>query len=53
MLAWGTKGHAFYRDDAVLKLLGKGAYCLRRTKDGHPEHPLYIPKTIQPILWKD
>lgn len=23
--------------------------CLDRTKDGHPKHPLYLPKSVKPI----
>lgn len=25
--------------------------CLRRTKQGHPEHPLYLPPSCRPIPW--
>lgn len=41
VLAWGTKGILFDRDQRVLSLL-PGAHCLGVTKDGHPKHPLYL-----------
>ena len=25
--------------------------CFRKTKDGYPEHPLYLPKELRPIPW--
>lgn len=51
--AWGTKGHAFYRDDAVMEILGTGVQCLRRTNDGHPEHPLYVPYETQLVDYNE
>lgn len=51
--AWGTK--AGPRGDAMKKLLteahGKPLKALRLTKDGHPEHPLYIPADIAPAVY--
>lgn len=44
--AWGTHGIHMERDKVVLSLLirmGVKPLCLRVTKDGYPEHPLYIP----------
>lgn len=45
--AWGTRGSFRHQDKVVTvglrKLTGKQLMCLRRTKDGHPEHPLYVP----------
>jgi hypothetical protein len=40
--AWGVNGQFMGRDEEVLKLLDD-VQCLRTTKDGHPEHPLYVP----------
>ena len=44
--AWGVHGKHLERDQAVrAQLAGTVAvvHHLRATKDGHPEHPLYIP----------
>ena len=51
--AWGTKGtqRGIVQDLTVcqwLKEVGVEIYCLRKTKDGHPEHPLYLPKNLNP-----
>lgn len=46
--AWGTKGEFMGRDVEVLKLLPTELHRLRRTKHGHPEHPLYVPYEKQP-----
>jgi len=46
--AWGV--HGAYRDRAreVITNLSD-LYCLGLTKAGHPRHPLYLPKTAEPI----
>ncbi len=52
ILCWGT--HAEYLDRG-LKLLEKLSgrsfelNCLKITKNGHPSHPLYLKKDLQPI----
>ena len=40
--AWGTNGTYQRRDMAVRAML-PALCCLRLTKAGHPEHPLYLP----------
>lgn len=46
VVAWGTHGGFKGRDKQVLELLKDfELYCLGRTKDGHPRHPLYLKKT--------
>jgi hypothetical protein len=45
--AWGTNGTHLQRDARVKNLLPDLHY-LRLTKDGHPGHPLYLPKTLLP-----
>lgn len=51
---WGVHGKYRGRDNAVLRLIGEegvAAHRLRATKDGHPEHPLYIraPWRLEPF----
>lgn len=51
--AWGAHGKFRNRGDAVLrkiKAAGKVAHCLRMTKGGQPEHPLYLPGDLRPVL---
>lgn len=48
--AWGSFRLAQGRATAVRALLsGVGLSCLKRTKDGSPGHPLYLPATCRPI----
>jgi len=47
--AWGA-GVPFDRDRQAMEMLkGTPLYCLGRTKDGHPRHPLYVKKGLQPM----
>lgn len=48
--AWGAHGTHKGRDAAVREMLPRLHY-LRMTKDGHPGHPLYLPKTLTPVEW--
>jgi hypothetical protein len=45
--AWGVHGTHMARDTQVKQLIPEMHY-LRLTKDGHPGHPLYLPKTLLP-----
>jgi hypothetical protein len=47
--AWGVDGTHLHRDQAVIGLLGKKLTCLGLTKRGHPAHPLYLKKSLEPI----
>lgn len=50
--AWGTHGDLFRRNERVLELLAMTparVTCLGHTKDGHPRHPLYLPKDACPV----
>ncbi len=46
--AWGVNGAFMGRDEEVKKILDN-LMCLRKTKDGYPEHPLYVPYEIELI----
>ena len=48
--AWGVHGAFVDRNLAVRSTLQRLHY-LRQTKDGHPGHPLYLPKSLQPVPW--
>jgi hypothetical protein len=53
LAAWGIHGSFRARDVAVLDLLAsRPIYCLRKTKGGLPEHPLFLPKTLKPLLYQ-
>lgn len=54
--AWGTyadireghRGSTLGRGETLKRFMGP-LDCLRLTKGGHPEHPLYLPKALEPI----
>jgi len=53
--AWGTKGYLFERDKKVLKMLAEAGVKVHRlaiTKDGFPQHPLFVPKNVTPVEWE-
>lgn len=50
--AWGIPPVDGGRIDEVLDLIGKDVFCLGHTMDGHPRHPLYIPKATKPLLYR-
>lgn len=52
VLAWGNHGKLHGRAETVLnRLRAKGIplYCLKISKEGQPEHPLYKKATLRPI----
>jgi hypothetical protein len=51
---WGVHGAHLGRGDYVAGLLrsaGHTLHALRITQGGHPQHPLYLPSAIKPVLW--
>lgn len=48
--AWGVHGEYRGRGREVVEMI-PGVHCLRVTKGGHPQHPLYLPKSLQPQLY--
>lgn len=53
VVGWGEDGSYRQRDSEVCKLLKQHApqplYCLGKNKDGSPRHPLYVPRSTDPI----
>ena len=50
--AWGTNG-TLHNQDKMVKSLISPIYCMAKTKDGHPRHPLYLKSTCKPFLWSE
>lgn len=48
---WGAGGALGGRGAAMHRLYPE-MRCLGLTKDGHPRHPLYLPKTLCPEPWR-
>jgi hypothetical protein len=50
--AWGAIGAHQGRCAAVLEMLsGFDLLCLKKTKGGHPTHPLYVPSATEPTKY--
>jgi hypothetical protein len=48
--AWGAHGMHLNRGDQVVRLLkGMQLYCLGRTQNNQPRHPLYLCKDLKPV----
>lgn len=56
IVAWGThvEDAAYWRDHRestctkdLVSLLKAPVFCLGKTKDGHPKHPLYVPASTE------
>lgn len=48
--AWGANGGFMHRDATVKNMIANLHY-LRLTKNGYPEHPLYLPASLTPKIW--
>lgn len=48
LFCWGAFKQARLRAEEI-KLRFPGAYCLKKTKGGHPWHPLYVNGSTKPI----
>jgi hypothetical protein len=54
VLCWGVHAVHQERNTTMLRLLAPFASKLRYlklTKDGHPQHPLYLAKTLKPLVY--
>jgi hypothetical protein len=47
---WGTKANENRVREVVAFM--KPLFAFKLTKKGHPSHPLYLPKTIEPVQYK-
>ena len=54
LAAWGANGHILGRDEEVITLLQsiRAIHALKVTQSGRPYHPLYLPESLEPFLWK-
>lgn len=51
--AWGAHALAVERALQISAMLKtKSLYCLGTTRNMQPKHPLYIPGSQQPVLWR-
>jgi hypothetical protein len=48
--AWGTHGAHLDRGNKV-KAMIPNLHCMRQNSDGSPAHPLYLPGSLQPLLY--
>ena len=53
--AWGTAGKWEQRGERVLAMLEPlvNVWCLRQTKDGYPNHPLYLPDDVRLEIYRE
>ena len=49
---WGNHGHDTPAANNILRRYGSSLHYLRKNRNGAPAHPLYLPKTLQPIRWR-
>ena len=52
IVAWGAVGGLKNRCTSVLKILSAvDLFCLKKTKDGYPNHPLYVAGDTRPVRY--
>jgi len=54
VVAWGAKKIVVERGAEVQRILQRshrGIWCLRKTQDGRPEHPLFVPSETKRVLF--
>jgi hypothetical protein len=53
--AWGAlpKPLRHYADAVLRELDGVTIYCMGRTADGSPRHPLYLSRDAKPLIWRE
>ncbi|MEN0021627.1 MAG: DUF1643 domain-containing protein [Planctomycetota bacterium] len=52
--AWGSPKHAVIERGVrrMLTAVDRDWWCLGRTKQDHPRHPLYLPSNALPTMWR-
>ena len=54
VFAWGTHGGYLDANKLVIELFKDSApKCICKTINGHPQHPLFLPKHLKPRLFSD
>ncbi len=56
ILGWGCHATLKNRNKRVLEILDECAvqyFCLKKTADNHPQHPLYLKSSLTPIRYKE
>ena len=53
LCSWGAHGKHLRRGEKVVALLkNRPLYILKLTNNGQPYHPLFLPETLTPFVWK-
>ncbi|KXK56266.1 MAG: hypothetical protein UZ05_CHB002000279 [Chlorobi bacterium OLB5] len=52
VFCWGCFKEAKLRAKDIIELFDE-PFCIRKTKSGNPEHPLYLPGNLKPIRYKN
>lgn len=49
VVAWGTNMKRYPARNYILSQWKRPLFCLKKTKEGYPQHPLYLPNGLKPI----